>query len=71
MTEPFGLSRGTIRSVIAGVLAVGLIPVCIFAPSEGLTGYVGIAGFVLRDYFAMRAEQNRRDGPPLSEPAEG
>ena len=63
--EPFGLPRGSVRAAICLVLALGLIPVAIWAPSDALAGFTGIAGFVLRDYFAHRAEENLRSGPAL------
>lgn len=63
--EPFGFQRGTIRACIVLVLSFGMIPVAIWANSDALAGFTGIAGFAIRDYFAHREEENRAAGPVL------
>ena len=67
--EPLGLPRGSVRSIITLGLVVGFVPVCVFAPSEGLTAYAAVIGAVVRDYFGTRIAQNEVDGPPVLPPA--
>lgn len=67
--EPLNLPRGSVRSIITLALVVSFAPVCVFAPSEGLAAFTGIIGFVVRDYFQTRVEQNRVDGPALPPPS--
>lgn len=66
--EPLNLPRGSVRSLITLSLVLGFVPVAIFGPDAGLTAYAALCGVAVRDYFGTRAEQNRRDGPPLPEP---
>lgn len=69
--EPLGLPRGSVRAILTIVLAVGAVPVAVFAESAGQTFYAALAGIALRDYFAHRSEQNRVDGPTVSPAAIG
>jgi hypothetical protein len=71
--EPLRLPRGSVRAVLVLLLTVATIAM-VFLPvadKDFATGLFGLAGFVLRDYFAVRKEQNDEDGPPLADPVDG
>lgn len=71
--EPLNLPRGSVRAALVVVLTLATIAM-VFLPvadKDFATGLFGLTGFVLRDYFAVRKEQNDEDGPPLQDPVGG
>lgn len=71
--EPLNLPRGSVRAALVLILTLATIAM-VFLPvadKDFATGLFGLAGFVLRDYFAVRKEQNDEDGPPVQDPVAG
>lgn len=73
--EPLGLPRGSVRAIItlALIVVLGLI---LFVPvadgaDEARTTVLVLVGIAVRDYFAVRADQNDEDGPPVGPPSVG
>jgi hypothetical protein len=72
-TEPLGLPAGTVRAVITLTLLVALI-VTLFLPvvpaaKEVWSGLLALLVMAVRDYFAVRADTMKAQGPPVPPPA--
>ena len=71
MPEPLNLPRGSVRALLT-ILVVVVAALCVFVPiapgaDDARSMFILVAGFVLRDYFHARKQQNEHDGPPLGD----
>lgn len=65
--EPFGLPRGSVRAALTVVIVAGVVVAVLLGRDPSLL--LALAGAALREYFGVRTEQNRQDGPQLEPPA--
>lgn len=68
--EPLGLPRGSVRAIIT-LLLLAFSGVMLFVPAvdDGVREMVLLlTGIAVRDYFAVRKDQNDTDGPPIEPP---
>lgn len=72
MKEPLNLPRGSVRAILTCAL-VFVCALMLFIPiapgaDEIRTMFLLLTGIVVRDYFSVRAEQNKEDGPVVPDP---
>lgn len=69
--EPLGLPRGSVRAILTLIL-VAMCGVLMFVPAAdggARDAILVLTSVAVRDYFAVRKDQNDQTGPPVDPPS--